>query len=76
MSIRREVEHLVDIQLSATMLWNHPTIASLAGYLAKQLVPQEDSECDSDIVDGSTDSVLDSLFDSVESTSANTEGRI
>jgi phthiocerol/phenolphthiocerol synthesis type-I polyketide synthase A len=76
MSIRREVEQLVDIQLSATMLWNHPTIASLAGYLAKQLVPQEDSECDSDIVDGSTDSVLDSLFDSVESTSANTEGRI
>jgi phthiocerol/phenolphthiocerol synthesis type-I polyketide synthase A len=76
MSIRREVEHLVDIQLSATMLWNHPTIASLAGYLAKQLVPQEDSEYDSDIVDGSTDSVLDSLFDSVESTSANTEGRI
>jgi phthiocerol/phenolphthiocerol synthesis type-I polyketide synthase A len=76
MSIRREVEQLVGIQLSATMLWNHPTITSLARYLAKQLVPQEDSEGESDIADGSTDSVLDSLFDSVESTSASTEGRI
>ena len=35
MSIRREAEQLVGIELSATMLWNHPTIASIAGYLAK-----------------------------------------
>ena len=50
MSIRREVEQLVGIELSATMLWNHPTIASLASYLAKKLLPQKDSEDD---VDGS-----------------------
>ena len=76
MSIRREVEQLVGIELSATMLWNHPTIASFASYLAKKLVPQENSEGDSDVVYDSADSVLDSLFDSVESTSASTESRI
>jgi phthiocerol/phenolphthiocerol synthesis type-I polyketide synthase A len=76
MSIRREVEQLVGVQLSATMLWNHPTITSLAGYLAKKLSPQKDSESDTDVVDGSTNGVLDTLFDSVESTSANTESRI
>ena len=30
MSVRRETEQLVGIELSATMLWNHPTVASLA----------------------------------------------
>ena len=55
MSIRREVEQLVGIELSATMLWNHPTIASLAGYLAKKLLPQENSEGDIDVVHGSTE---------------------
>ena len=30
MSIRREAEQFVGIELSATMLWNHPTIAALA----------------------------------------------
>jgi phthiocerol/phenolphthiocerol synthesis type-I polyketide synthase A len=76
MSIRREVEQLVGLELSATMLWNHPTIASLAGYLAKKLSPHTLSEDDSDAVDGSPDSVLDSLFESIESTSASTESRI
>ena len=50
MSIRRETEQLVGIELSATMLWNHPTIASLAAYLAKKLLPQEDSEDDVDVL--------------------------
>jgi phthiocerol/phenolphthiocerol synthesis type-I polyketide synthase A len=76
MSIRREVEQLVGIQLSATMLWNHPTIASLAGYLAEKLSPQTNSEGDSNVADSSADSVLDSLFDSVESTSASSESWI
>ena len=76
MSIRREAEQLVGIELSATMLWNHPTIASLAGYLAKKLLPQEDSEGDIDVMPGSTSSVLDTLFDSIESTPASTESRI
>ncbi|HYB36143.1 MAG TPA: acyltransferase domain-containing protein [Mycobacterium sp.] len=67
MSIRRQVEQLVGIELSATMLWNHPTIASLTAYLVKRLSPQEDSVGDADGLPTSASSVLDALFDSVES---------
>lgn len=70
MSVRREAEQLVGIELSATMLWNHPTITSLAAYLAKKLVPREESADDIDLLPDPADSVLDSLFDSVESTPA------
>jgi phthiocerol/phenolphthiocerol synthesis type-I polyketide synthase A len=62
MSIRREVEQLAGIQLSVTMLWNHPTIAALTAYLVKRLSAQEDSVDDAD-------GLLDALFDSVESDS-------
>jgi phthiocerol/phenolphthiocerol synthesis type-I polyketide synthase A len=65
MSIRREVERLVGLELSATMLFNHPTIASFARYLAAQLVP-DSAAADDEIADDSGDSLLDSLFDSVE----------
>jgi phthiocerol/phenolphthiocerol synthesis type-I polyketide synthase A len=61
MSIRREVEQLAGIQLSVTMLWNHPTIAALTAYLVKRLSAQEDSLDDAD-------GLLDALFDSAEST--------
>ncbi len=37
MSIRREAEQLTGIELSVTMLWNHPTIESLTNYLVKRL---------------------------------------
>jgi phthiocerol/phenolphthiocerol synthesis type-I polyketide synthase A len=70
MSVRREAEQLVGIELSATMLWNHPTVASLAAYLANKLLPQEDSESAIDVVPDSASSVLDALFDSVESAPA------
>ena len=76
MSIRREVEQLVGLELSATMLWNHPTIATFASYLAKQLVPEANSEDDSAVADDSADSVLDTLFDSVESVPAGSESGI
>lgn len=69
MSIRREAEQLVGIELSATMLWNHPTIASLAGYLAKKLLPQSE-EGDRDTLSDPASNVLDALFDSVESAPA------
>ncbi len=69
MSIRRQAERLVGIELSATMLWNHPTIVSLAEYLAKKLSPQEDSDVDSDASPDSKNSVLDTLFDDVDSAS-------
>jgi phthiocerol/phenolphthiocerol synthesis type-I polyketide synthase A len=67
MSIRREAEQLAGIELSATMLWNHPTIASLTAYLVEKLLPQQDSDGDTDVQPDSRSSVLDALFDSVES---------
>jgi len=73
MSIRREAEQLVGMELSATMLWNHPTVASLAKYLAEKLLPQKDSEGDVDVTPDSPSNVLDALFDSVESAPAGSE---
>ena len=68
MSIRREVERLVGLELSATMLFNHPTIATFATYLADQLVPDVDAgESANEAAEEAGDSLLDSLFDSVES---------
>ena len=68
MSIRREIERLVGLELSATMLFNHPTIATFATYLATRLVPDRaDAAVADEVADDSSDSLLDSLFDSVES---------
>ena len=67
MSIRREAELLTGVELSATMLWNHPTVASLASYLTEKVAPQADS---ADLVEQPADfdtdiGVLDDLFNSV-----------
>ncbi|KZS63228.1 MAG: type I polyketide synthase [Mycobacterium pseudokansasii] len=73
MAIRREAEQFVGIELSATMLFNHPTVALLAQYLTKRVAPQHDSAADEiAALSASAGSVLDSLFDRIESTS--TEG--
>lgn len=70
MSIRRQAEELVGLELSATMLWNHPTIGSFSGYLVKLLLPDAFADDDDDqIATEAAASVLDSLFDSIESTS-------
>ncbi|MCZ0730511.1 type I polyketide synthase [Mycolicibacterium iranicum] len=66
MSIRREVERLAGIELSATMLWNYPTIAALAAHLAEKVAPQTGAESGDEDEDDAGDSLLDSLFDSVE----------
>ena len=73
MSIRREAEQLLGIELSATMLWNHPTIAALTIFLSKKVLPQDDSDDAEDLMSDSTGSVLNDLFDSVESAPAGTE---
>jgi phthiocerol/phenolphthiocerol synthesis type-I polyketide synthase A len=76
MSVRRETEQFVGSELSVTMLFNYPTVASLAAYLAAKVLPQEDSD---DEVDGSPDSdssVLNDLFDIVESAPAGSESGI
>ncbi|MDD7814318.1 beta-ketoacyl synthase N-terminal-like domain-containing protein [Mycobacterium sp. CSUR Q5927] len=78
MAVRRDIEQLVGLELSATMLWNHPTTAALAAHLTGKLLPQEDSGEDSAGGGGelteSADSVLNELFDSVESAPAGWDG--
>jgi phthiocerol/phenolphthiocerol synthesis type-I polyketide synthase A len=76
MSVRRETEQLVGFELSATILWNHPTVAALAAYLAKKILPANDSSDDVDGLSDSADSVLDELFDIVESAPATSESEI
>ncbi len=65
-SIRRQLEQFVGLELSATMLFNHPTIESFSGYLATRLMPSEPEDGDDEADDAG--SLLDSLFDTVEST--------
>jgi phthiocerol/phenolphthiocerol synthesis type-I polyketide synthase A len=73
MSVRRDTEQFVGIELSATMLFNYPTIAALAEHLAKKLLPQTDSDNDIGALGDSDGSVLDDLFDSVESAPTGSE---
>jgi phthiocerol/phenolphthiocerol synthesis type-I polyketide synthase D len=74
MTVLRETQKLVGIDLSANMLFNHPTISSLAAYLAELLAPQQvPQEGTADLTLDSASSVLDELFDHVESASAGSE---
>jgi phthiocerol/phenolphthiocerol synthesis type-I polyketide synthase A len=76
MSIRREAEQFVGVELSATMLWNHPTITSLGAYLAKKLVPPQASSDTADRLPETEGNILDALFDSAESVPAGSAGRL
>jgi phthiocerol/phenolphthiocerol synthesis type-I polyketide synthase A len=81
MAILKDAKRLVGFDLSATMLWNHPTISSLSEYLAETLAAQRvrQHESEEDIVGVTTDpegSVLDALFDSAESATADSESGI
>ena len=73
MSVRRDTELFVGIELSATMLFNYPTIVALAEHLAKKVSPQPESDSDIDILGDSDGGVLSDLFDSVESAPAGSE---
>ena len=65
------------VDVSATVLWNHPTITTLAAYLSEMLTPEEESlEDNLDVPHDSASSVLDALFDSVESVPARSESGI
>ena len=68
MSVRREAELLVGVELSATMLWNYPTVAALAAYLTERVSPQGDPGAGPPAAEDAADDlgVLDDLFDSVE----------
>jgi phthiocerol/phenolphthiocerol synthesis type-I polyketide synthase D len=78
MTVLRDAKQFVGIELSATMLWDHPTIASLAGFLAEMLAPQKEEPQinEPDEAHDSEISVLDALFDSVESAVAGSESGI
>ncbi len=73
MSVRRDTELFVGIELSATMLFNYPTIVALAEHLAKKVSPQPESDGDIDVLGDSDGGVLSDLFDSVESAPAGSE---
>ncbi|HEY2086668.1 MAG TPA: type I polyketide synthase [Mycobacterium sp.] len=73
MSVRRDTEQFVGIELSATMLFNYPTIVALAEHLSKKVLPQTESDSDIDLLGDSDGSVLGELFDSVESAPAGSE---
>ncbi|MCH9667515.1 MAG: SDR family NAD(P)-dependent oxidoreductase [Actinomycetia bacterium] len=77
MNLLRDAKALVRVELSATMLWNHPSISQLSAYVAELLAPmrqdrQNPVEPEDDEPQESSDSfgVLDELFDSIESDSA------
>jgi phthiocerol/phenolphthiocerol synthesis type-I polyketide synthase D len=77
MTVLKETKKLVGLDVSANMLFNHPTIASLATYVAGLLAPADAPEEDSaGSATESERSVLDDLFDSVESASASSESGI
>jgi phthiocerol/phenolphthiocerol synthesis type-I polyketide synthase A len=73
MSVRRDTELFVGIELSATMLFNYPTIVALAEHLAKKVSPQPESDTEIDVLGDSDGGVLSELFDSVESAPAGSE---
>jgi phthiocerol/phenolphthiocerol synthesis type-I polyketide synthase D len=77
MAVLRETRKLLGVDVSANMLFNHPTIASLAAYLADLLAPRDVPQDDTaDATLDSAGSVLDELFDHVESASAGSESGI
>jgi phthiocerol/phenolphthiocerol synthesis type-I polyketide synthase D len=74
MTVLKETKKLVGLDVSANMLFNHPTISSLAVYVAGLLAPPDTPEEDTaDPAAASASGVLDELFDSVESASAGSE---
>jgi phthiocerol/phenolphthiocerol synthesis type-I polyketide synthase B len=76
MNLLRDAKQLVQTDLSATMLWNHPTISSFATYVAELLTPEEEPEEEHADVTSDSISLLDALFDSVESARAGSESGI
>ena len=73
MSVRRDTELFVGIELSATMLFNYPTIVALAEHLAKKVSPQPESDSEIDVLGDSDGGVLSELFAHVESAPAGSE---
>lgn len=72
MNLLRDAKALVRVELSATMLWNHPSISQMSDFVAELLAPQQHAQDESvETEEDSSDSfgLLDELFDSIESSS-------
>ena len=84
MNLLRDAKALVRIDLSATMLWNHTSIAQLSQFVAELLAPtqqaaaepEEEPEQANDSDEFSLDDLFDSIESSVESANAGSEGTI
>ena len=73
MGLLKAAKRFAGIDLSPTMLWNHPTISSLAAHLAETIATRVGSPAETEAGAAPTTSVLDALFDSVESAAARNE---
>ncbi|UXA10874.1 SDR family NAD(P)-dependent oxidoreductase [Mycobacterium sp. SMC-8] len=80
MNLLRDAKALVRVDLSATMLWNHPSISQMSDFVADLLAPlqsaADEPEPEEPEDDPDSFSVLDELFSSVESANAGSEGSI
>ena len=82
MNVLREAKKLLGMDLSATRMWDYPTISALAGYLTTQIAgeapsapaPAEPPPAVAQAEEETTGGLLDALFDSVESGSGNESG--
>ncbi|MEB3021825.1 SDR family NAD(P)-dependent oxidoreductase, partial [[Mycobacterium] crassicus] len=78
MTVLKETQQLVGVDLSASMLWNHPSISALATHLVGLLAtayatPDDEAEDDGHLTFAASGGVLDELFDQVESASTGSE---
>jgi acyl carrier protein len=82
MNLLRDAKALVRIDLSATMLWNHPSISLLSQFIAEllaptqQAAPESEPEPEPEDDEFSLDDLFDSIESSVESANAGSEGAI
>ena len=68
MTLLRDAKQFVEIELSATMLWNNPSLSSFAVHVAGLLTPEQEEpeSAPADETIEESGGVLDALFDSVE----------
>ncbi|TWS19918.1 SDR family NAD(P)-dependent oxidoreductase [Tsukamurella asaccharolytica] len=72
MAVLRDAKSIVGMDLSATMLWDHPTVARLSRHITALIAPRGGDEAAPDAAAPSVDDeagLLDELFDSVETLS-------
>ncbi|GAA1091928.1 type I polyketide synthase [Tsukamurella strandjordii] len=66
MAVLRDAKAKVGVDLSATMLWDHPTVAQLAAHIVQLVAPALDATDIGDTDAPAETSLLDELFESAE----------